>query len=140
MNAAASNTTPVTAVGTFDVRFEPAEPTPAPAGAPAIARHGLDKTYRGALQGHARGTMLSAGEPQAGEAVYTALESFSGTLDGRSGGFALAHFGQLDAGVKELRVVIVPGSGTGALVGIRGELQIRNEGDQHHYVLTYRIE
>lgn len=57
--------------------------------------------------------MLSAGEPQAGEAVYTALESFSGTLDGRSGGFALAHFGQVDAGVKELRIVIVPGSGTG---------------------------
>jgi Protein of unknown function (DUF3224) len=48
-------------------------------------------------------------------------------LDDRDGGFALIHFGQMHAGSEELRINITPGSGTGALAGIQGELLIRRD-------------
>ena len=60
-----------------------------------------------------------------------------GALDGIAGGFALAHLGEMDAESEELRIGIVPGSGTGELLGIRGQLLIRREGDKHYYTLTY---
>ncbi|MEK8032126.1 DUF3224 domain-containing protein [Ideonella sp. DXS29W] len=132
-------TNPPTATGQFEVKIGPPEPMVTPADAPAIGRRRLDKTYRGDLQGSALGEMVFAGQPQAGEAAYTALESFVGTLHGRSGGLALAHLGVMHAGGQEVRILIVPGSGTGELAGIQGELLLRIESGVHHYTLNYQF-
>ena len=139
MNTPASDTEHLSATGAFDVKLGTAETLPAPDHAPAMASRSIDKDFHGDLQGRSLGRMLSAGQPQSGEAAYTALESFAGTLHGRSGGFALAHLGQMHAGTHELRVAIVPGSGTGELAGIRGDMQIRIEGGKHYYTLSYRL-
>ncbi len=125
--------------GKFSVKIGAPETMPAPAGSTAMFRRSLDKRYEGALQGQALGEMLAAGQPQAGEAAYTALESFSGTLDGRAGSFALAHLGLMSAGRQDLRIAIVPGSGLGALAGISGELLLRIEDGVHSYELSYRL-
>ena len=127
------------ATGQFDVKIGPPEPMDTPADGPAIMRRRLDKTYRGDLQGTALGEMVFAGRPPAGEAAYTALESFSGTLHGRRGGLALAHLGVMHAGGQEVRIQIVPGSGTGELAGIHGELLLRIESGVHHYTLNYQL-
>jgi hypothetical protein len=125
------------ATGEFDVKIAPPALIAVPSNAAPIGRHVLEKTYHGALNGQASGEMLTAGQPRQGEATYVAIESFEGALDGKSGGFALAHFGEMDAGGESLSVQIVPGSGTGELARIRGTLQIRRESGKHYYTLTY---
>lgn len=119
------------------MKIAPPEMIAVPPNASAIGRHMIEKAYRGGLSGRALGEMLTAGQPQRGEAAYVALESFEGALDGRAGSFSLAHFGEMDVGSEELRIGIVPGSGTGELSGIRGQLSIRREGGKHYYTLTY---
>jgi hypothetical protein len=125
------------ATGEFDVKIATPHMIVVPANASAIGRHVLEKTYHGGLNGRALGEMLTAGQPQQGQATYVALESFEGVLDGKAGGFALAHLGEMDAGSEALRIGIVPGSGTGELSAIRGQLLIRREAGKHYYTLTY---
>ncbi len=125
--------------GTFKVSIQPPQLMVSPEGGPAQARRPLEKQFEGGLQGRSLGEMLAAGQPQQGEAAYVALESFQGTLQGRPGGFALAHLGLMQAGRHDLRIAIVPGSGMGALQGITGELTLRIEGGVHHYELAYTL-
>lgn len=139
MNTASPNIGASVATGEFTVKIGAPVAVDVPAHASAIGRHTLEKDYRGALQGHARGEMLAAGQPSSGEAAYVAIESFVGSLDGRSGGFTLSHFGQMHAGDEVLRIRVVPGSGTGELAGIDGELAIRREPGKHSYTFSYRI-
>jgi hypothetical protein len=129
-----------TARGQFSVKIGAPEAMPAPAGGTPMFRRSLDKRYEGALQGQALGEMLAAGQPQAGAAAYTALESFVGQLQGRSGSFALAHLGLMSDGQQDLRIAIVPGSGQGELAGISGALLLRIEAGVHHYELNYRLD
>ncbi|WP_175870642.1 DUF3224 domain-containing protein [Burkholderia sp. BCC0397] len=137
MNVAPSDKKSFVAVGKFDVKIAPPDMIAVPANASVIGRHVIEKAYRGGLKGRALEEMLTAGQPQQGEATYVALESFEGVLDGRYGGFALAHLGEMDAGCEALRIGIVPGSGTGELSGLRGQLLIRREAGKHYYTLTY---
>ncbi|MBN3806499.1 DUF3224 domain-containing protein [Paraburkholderia sp. Ac-20336] len=139
MSVTPSDQEPLVATGAFDVKIAPPDSVAVPAHAAPIGRHVIEKAYHGGLKGQALGEMLTAGKPREGEATYVALESFEGSLDGRCGGFALAHFGEMDAGREALRIDIVPGSGTGELSGIRGQLLIRRESSKHYYTLTYWI-
>ncbi|WP_263260579.1 DUF3224 domain-containing protein [Pseudomonas sp. RIT-PI-S] len=139
MSAEPSTAGPFTATGEFEVRIEPPIAVNVPSAASPLGRRTLEKNYHGALSGRASGEMLTSGDMQTGEATYIALESFIGTLDGREGGFTLRHFGQMHAGQQALSISITPGSGSGLLVGIEGELLIRCEGGKHYYTLNYRL-
>jgi hypothetical protein len=66
-----------------------------------------------------------------------AIEHFTGSVAGKSGSFVLQHFGLMEAGEADLKVVIVPGSGTGELAGVSGTLTIDNEDGNHSYILDY---
>lgn len=84
------------ATGTFEVKITPEAQAPAPAGGLPTARMALAKTFAGAMQGDATGTMLSAGTPAPGQpAAYVAVDQFAGTLDGRRGAFLLLHRGTM---------------------------------------------
>ena len=124
--------------GTFDVKTAPLPADQAPADS-SIGRYSLDKQYHGALAGSAKGEMLGAGNPATGTAGYVAMEQVSGTLDGRKGSFALQHFGTMQSGKLELRVTIVPGSGTGELHGIAGSMIIAMADGKHSYTLDYTL-
>lgn len=69
--------------------------------------------------------MLSAGNPAAGTAGYVALETFDGTVGGRHGTLAFQQFGSMTKGNSELRYEVVPGSGTGELNALAGEVHLR---------------
>lgn len=129
----------VVVTGPFDVQLGAPAPLTVPEGGTSVASRSLDKSFHGALSGRALGQMLFAGKPQEGEAVYVAMDSFVGTLDGRSGSFALAHMGEMHAGAQTLRVCVVPGSSQGELAGLEGELSIRIENGKHFYTLKYRF-
>ena len=126
------------AEGPFDVKTIPLQPDEVTTGT-GITRFHLDKQYHGPLDAKAKGEMLAYGSPASGAAGYTAIEEVSGTLDGRKGSFALQHWGTMQAGKFELRVEIVPGSGSGDLKGIAGTLTITINAGQHTYTLDYTL-
>lgn len=121
------------ASGTFEVKIDPLTTD-----APGVARYGLEKTYGGDLQGTSKGEMLANGGTE-GYGVYTAIEVVTATLAGRSGTFALHHYGVMDGGAPTLNGHIVPGSGTGGLAGISGTFTIILEGGKHGYALDYTL-
>ncbi|MBV8972896.1 MAG: DUF3224 domain-containing protein [Sphingomonadaceae bacterium] len=122
------------ASGRFDVAMTPALADPAWLGHMTMA-----KTYHGPLAATAAGEFWLAGDPKSGSAGYVAAEKVEGTLDGRQGSFVLMHSATMTAGKPEMRVFVVPGSGTGALAGLTGTLAIRIEGGQHFYTLDYDL-
>lgn len=127
------------AEGPFEVKMNP---LPADGGSEAVAlgRMALDKRYRGDLEATSVGQMLALHGDEKGSAGYVAIERISGSLQGRSGSFAAQHFGLMDRGDKTLRIDIIPDSGRGELVGIRGHMDIRIEsGGAHFYVIDYTL-
>lgn len=122
-----------TAKGTFDVKMTPAE-----TGA-AHDRFALSKTYQGAMEGLAKGEMLAAMTAVENSQTYVAVETFTGSVDGKTGSFMLAHRGIRNKGEAELSIIIVPDSGEGALAGITGQLDIQIEEGKHFYRLDYQL-
>jgi hypothetical protein len=126
------------AEGSFDVKNTPLAADETTAGT-GIGRFALDKQYHGDLEATAKGLMLGCGNPADGTAGYVALEQVEGTLAGRSGSFAVQHSGTMDHGTLDLTLLIVPGSGTGELAGIAGNLTFKNESGKHSYALDYTL-
>lgn len=124
--------------GPFDVKTLPLPADEITTGT-TLGRYELDKQYHGPLDATAKGEMLSSGSLAKGAAGYVAIEEVTGTLEGRKGSFALQHWGTISAGKFELRVEIVPGSGTGELTGITGTLTITNNAGKHSYALDYTL-
>lgn len=123
------------AKGAFDVKAAPEGAADAP-----IGTYKLDKVYHGDLDGVGTGKMLTVDTAIKGSAAYVAIERVTGTLSGRKGGFALDHVGTMQRGAPTLHIAIVPDSGTEALTGISGTLDIRIEaGGNHFYTLRYRL-
>ena len=73
-----------------------------------------------------------------GSGSYVAIETFTGTLDGRKGSFALAHSGTMQGGKAVLHVEVVPDSGTGELTGLTGTMTI-DPTRGHAYVFEYTL-
>src|SRR2546423_1396769 len=99
------------ATGPFDVKLPP-QANAAPAGVAATGRMSLEKRFHGDLEATSIGEMITAMSPVQGSAAYSAIERVSGTLHGRAGTFALQHTGIMRRGVPELRITVVPDSGT----------------------------
>lgn len=126
------------AEGTFDVKNSPLPVDDALAGT-AVLRYGLDKQFHGDLEAASKGEMLGAGNPAAGTAGYVAIEYVTGTLQGRKGSFALQHFGTMGDGKFDLKVLVVPGSGTGDFTGISGTMEIIIAAGKHSYKFDYTL-
>jgi hypothetical protein len=122
--------------GAFDVKLAPQTVEPADS---SLGRMSIDKTFHGPLEGTSKGAMLSIGNPSAGAAAYVALETVTGTLDGHAGSFALMHNATMLRGEGKLDIAVVPGSGTGALTGLTGKMNIRIEGGKHFYDFDYAL-
>ena len=104
------------------------EPEPLELGEPGAVTFGrvtLRKTFSGALTGSSVVAMTSAavGEAPVG---YVAVELVTATLGGRSGTFVLQHTGVVDEGAPPPSGVVLPGTGTGELTGLRGTVTIRH--------------
>jgi hypothetical protein len=121
--------------GTFTVKLAPLTPTPAE----GISRYSLYKEFHGDIEGTSKGEMMGGGDVKAGVAGYVAVELITGTLAGKHGSFALQHSSTMDASGQKMNIIVVPGSGTGDLKGIRGTFIIRIESGQHFYDFEYTL-
>lgn len=127
------------ATGTFDVKLAP-QPADGTAQDPTLGRMSIDKQFHGDLEGSSKGQMLTAGTSVKGSAGYVAIERVSGTLHGRSGSFILLHSGTMSRGTPQLKITVVPDSGTDQLAGLTGRLTIKIENGKHFYDFDYAIE
>ena len=126
------------ASGTFDVKVTPQEANEKDP-APAVGKFSLDKQFDGDLSGTSKGVMLAMGTPASGSAGYVAMEQVTGTLNGRTGTFALQHTGTMTRGVPQLSVTVVPDSATGELAGLSGKMDIKITDGKHFYEFDYTI-
>ncbi|HEY9402477.1 MAG TPA: DUF3224 domain-containing protein [Pyrinomonadaceae bacterium] len=126
------------ASGTFEVKLSPQTPEDN-VGDPSVGRMSIDKQFRGDLEAVSRGEMLAVRTETEGSAGYVAMERVAGTLDGRSGTFALQHSGTMTRGVPQLLITVVPDSGTGQLAGLSGQMKINIVGGKHSYDFEYTV-
>ena len=123
----------------------PAEHTPWGEGAPALGRTVLHKAYAGPLDGTAVVEMLTCiADPSdmARGAVYTALEQFSGRLGDREGSFVIQHGAAMGEGSPPSAPTgaVALNSGTGALAGLSGTVEIHRGPDgSHALILDYDL-
>jgi hypothetical protein len=124
------------ASGTFDVKVLPTTNAPDP----SLSSHSVNKTFHGGLEATTVGEMYSAGDPAKGSAGYVAIERVTGSLNGRTGTFAIIHMATMQPGVPpQMAITIVPGSGTGELTGITGTFTITIAAGKHSYTLNYSL-
>jgi hypothetical protein len=128
--------TTMKAAGPFDVKMAPQDDKIGD----GLTRMLLDKQYHGDLEGTAKGQMLTAGISANNSGAYVAMEKFTGTLQGRTGTFALHHTGIMTGGKPDLTILVAPESGTGQLAGISGKMTIHIAADgKHSYEFDYSL-
>ena len=127
------------AIGPFDIVLTPQSPSDIASGV-GLGRNAFEKRFHGILDASSVGEMLSTAGSVPGSAGYVAIERVDGTLAGKPGTFALQHFGCMARGVKSLQIRVVPDSGTGALVGLSGTMNIVIADGKHGYEFDYVIE
>ena len=126
------------ASGTFEVKITPQAPDEGDQS--GIGRLLLDKVFHGDLEGTSQGQMLALSTTVEGSAGYVAMEQVTGTLQGKTGKFALQHFGKMTRGTPDLNVTVVPDSGTDDLTGLSGRMQIIIADGKHSYEFDYTID
>jgi hypothetical protein len=105
----------------------------------AVGRMSIDKQFHGDLEATSKGEMLAVGTGVDGSAGYVAMEQVSGTLNGRTGTFALQHSATMTRGVPQLSITVVPDSGTGELVSLSGQMAILIDDGKHSYDFEYSL-
>ena len=123
------------AKGTFEITTHPEPPYDVVDGV-TLAHVRLEKRFTGALDAASSVHMIGARTPVGGSAGYVAIERVTGALEGKRGTFVLQHSGVMTRGAPSLHVTIVPDSGTGALAGISGRMDIQIVEGQHFYDST----
>jgi len=93
----------------------------------------MRKTYSGEVAGRSVTQFTSAFDQDSGVGTYVAMESFDGTLAGRRGTFNFVHAASTSGADRAHEYgLIVPGSGTGELVGIEGTVRLHVDEDGTH--------
>jgi uncharacterized protein DUF3224 len=103
-----------------------------------LSKAHLTKIFAGDLIGTSVVDMLAVSIPAEGNnefqgAAYVATERFTGSVHGRAGGFVLVHTASAPHGMT---VAVVPGSASGELAGLTGELAITKHEDGSHTYLA----
>lgn len=123
----------MTASGIFEVKLEPQKDENAPAG-----RMIINKKYSGDVEGTGIGQMISK-RTDSGVAIYSAIEEFEGSVDGKPGSFTLIHNGYMSSETQSLEIKILHGSGSGELANISGSMDIIQKDGEHKFVLNYEL-
>ena len=106
---------------------------------PKLTRASVAKTFSGDIEGEGQVEylMMYRGD---GSAAFVGLERVVGQVAGMRGTFVLQRIGLFEGGEAKESYSVVPGSGTGALSGLRGEgSSAVGHGTEHPFTLEYDI-
>jgi hypothetical protein len=106
-------------------------------GTEKLTRAITSQVYSGDLTGESRGDSLMYYGPADAPVSYVGLERFTCTVAGRTGTFAAQSQGTFAEGVATTTWFVVPGSGTGELVGLRGEGGYATKGGDPAVAVTF---
>ncbi|HTJ35424.1 MAG TPA: DUF3224 domain-containing protein [Dactylosporangium sp.] len=124
--------------GTFSVKtFVPTDVVPDPAITTAlpVGISWMEKSYDGEIAGRSATLFTAAYDPASGAGTYLAMESFEGTVEGRTGTFNFVHSASTSGADRTGEYfAIVPFSGTGDLAGITGGGGMTVDADGTHRV------
>jgi hypothetical protein len=106
---------------------------------PKLTRAAVTKAFTGDLAGEGHGDYLRMARSDS-SATIVGLERVVGHLAGRAGSFVLQRTGIFENGVAKESYSVVPGSGTGELLGLRGEgTSAVGHGAEHPLTLNYEL-
>lgn len=124
--------------GTFKVSdFKPTSLAAVPAISTAlpVGVSTMTKTYAGEISGQSATLFTSAFDPALGIGSYVAMESFEGSIAGRSGSFNFLHSASTSGRDRANEFfAIVAGSGTGDFTGMTGSGGIAIDPDGTHRI------
>lgn len=101
-----------------------------------MTRSSVAYAYQGDIEGESTLDYLMVYRED-GSGSFVGLERVIGRLAGRAGSFVLQHTGTFTKQDVEGTCLVVPNSGTGELVGLRGEGQINLSGHADYYPMAF---
>ncbi len=101
-----------------------------------LTRSSVAYSYQGEIEGESTLDYLMVYRED-GSGNFVGLERIIGRVSGRSGSFVLQHSGTFTKQGVQGAVFVVPQSGTGALVSLRGEGKIDLSGHAERYPMTF---
>src|SRR2546426_964028 len=108
------------AKGTFDVKTWDEKPYDEMEGGPKLTRASVTQSHSGDIEGEGTLEYLMVYRDDS-SASFIALERIVGKVGSRPGSFVLQGTGAFEGGIAKGEWLVVPGSGTGDLRGLRGE-------------------
>lgn len=108
-------------------------------GGPKLSRATVLYGFDGELVGEGRLEYLMTYLPDA-SALFVGYQRFVGRVAGREGSFIFQHAGRFAAGVATDTWVVVAGSGTDGLAGIRGQVEFSaSHQDRYEIIFEYEL-
>ena len=104
-----------------------------------LTRGSFVLAYQGDLQGEGILEELKVHFTEKRAAIY-GLQRVTGRLGDLSGSFVLKHTGRFMNGIVLSKLTVVPGSGTGGLKGLRGEINLETgPGSEFPFTFHYHF-
>ncbi len=125
--------------GTFEVTSWSEQPAEGLEGTARVTRATFGQRFSGGIEADTVADVVMTYRED-GTADYLGFQRVLGDLGGRQGSFVLRSIGGFDGQVARADVSVVPGSGTGDLVGLRGTGSAAVPmGSSGTYVLDYDL-
>lgn len=109
------------ATGTFEIKNWDEKPYGEVVGSSKATRASVTKAYKGDIEGEGALEYLMAYSAD-GSAAFVGMERVVGRVGDKRGAFVFQHVGAFKDGVATSLWSVVPGSATGDLQGLRGEV------------------
>jgi len=106
---------------------------------PKLSKASVTKALSGDIAGESHVEYLMVYRAD-GTASFVGIERITGRLGGKAGSFVLQRTGVFEDGQAKESYAVIPGSGTGALQGLKGEgTSSVGHGMEHPFVLSYEL-
>jgi hypothetical protein len=106
---------------------------------PKLTRASVMKTFTGDIEGEGHVEYLMMYR-SAGSATFVGLERVVGRIGGKTGSFVLQRMGVFENGQATESYLVIPGSATGELKGLRGDgSSAVGHGMEHPFALEYDL-
>jgi hypothetical protein len=126
------------ATSTFSLKKWDERPYDEADGSPRLTRASVLYAFDGEVTGEGRLEYLMTYLPDA-SALFVGYQRFVGRVGSREGSFIFQHGGRYVNNVASDTWVVVPGTGTGDLAGIRGQVEF-SAGHQNSYEIIFEYD